>query len=118
MEMIVIPKARQLEAISDGSFMTLLAEYVPDPTVVDIRRFISITREELKAHLHKNSLSVDRVLARAKCDTSSHDRLCITHEGGKFHLYWLDHGTERFGEEHESAETVVTEYLMKEHGLA
>lgn len=118
METTVIPKARQIEAITDGSFMKLLAEFVPDPTVVDIRRFISVTREDLLAHLQQNSLAVRRVLVRARCDPSSHDRLCIENERGKYHLYWLDHGTKRFGEEYESAETVVADYLLKEHGLA
>jgi hypothetical protein len=117
LEKPVIPKARQLEAITNGSFMKLLAEFTSDPTMVDIRRFISVTPDELRAHLQENSFSVRQVLARAQCHSTLHDRFCIERENKKYVLYWMDHGNKRFGEEYESVESAVADYLMKEHGL-
>src|SRR5262245_10962980 len=117
MKPIVIPKARQLEAIANGSFMHVLAEYVPDPTVVDIREYISITRDDLRIYLRDNPHLLHFILVRAQCDSLSHDRFCIEHEKGTYSLYWLDHGSKRFGRPYETLEAVVTEYLLTLHGL-
>jgi hypothetical protein len=112
-----ITKEQQLKAMTTGSFMSLLADFVPDPTMVDIRKYISVDREDLRGYLLDHPLAARSVLSRAKCDSVSHDRLCLVSENGKYCLYWLDHGTRRFAQEFETLEAAVAEYLMQEHGL-
>ena len=106
-----------MEAMVHGSFMSLLSKYIADPTLVDIRKYITVSREELHHYIGVTPLALTEVLNRAQCDATSHDRFCIEQQDGKYFLYWLDHGQKRFGEEYSSLESVLVEYLLREHGL-
>lgn len=113
----MIPRDQQLDAIVRGTFMSLLSQYLDDPTMVDIRKYISVTKEELHKYIEATPLAVFEVLGRAKCDPHAHDRFCLEQKGEEYFLYWLDHGRKRFGEKFSTRIDALVAYLYKEHGL-
>ena len=112
-----IPRDQQLEAIVSGTFMTLLSQYLSDPSLVDIRKYISVTKVELQKYIETKPFIASEILNRAKYNPLTHDRFCLEQRGEEYFLYWLDHGQKRFGEKFPALVDALVAYLYKEHGL-
>jgi len=116
--LIPISREQQLEAIVSGTFMSLLSQYLPDPTMVDIRKYISVSKEELQRYIEATPSAALEIHSRAKCNLHVHDRFCLEQQGEEYFLYWLDHGKKRFGETFTTEIDALLAYLYKEYGLS
>jgi hypothetical protein len=112
-----IPPETQIHAMLDGTIYTLLRRFIQDPERVDIRRFITINRQDLIDFLSINPAKATEYFDRHSRIQAVHDIETISREDDGYVTAWLDHGhrtnLRRFG----SLPEAVAEHVLISHGL-
>ena len=100
MKPLPIPEIEQMNAMLDGSFPSLLSNYVENPPKYDFRNFITINRQKLIEFLTRNP---DKAKAYYQSQlkvnsVATHDVSKVWQEGSGYFVAWMDHDRPRKSE--------------------
>ena len=107
----------QMTAMLEGSIYTALAPYVPDPERIDIRKFITVNRQNLIDFLSANLRQTEDYFEKHSHVNAVHDVETISRHGDEYVTAWMDHGQPTSIRRFKSLAEAVAEHVLVSHGL-
>ena len=101
----------------DGTIYTLLSRYIQDPERIDIRRLITVNRQDLIDFLSANPAMAEQYLQKHSQIKASHDIETISREGDEYVTAWMDHGHASNIRRFKYLRQAVAEHVLVSHGL-
>ena len=119
MKLLPIPEIEQIQAMLDGSFIRLLADYTEDAERVDFRKFITINRKKMVDFLSANSDKAKAYFEKQLevNNIATHDVAKIWQEGNNYFVAWMDHGRARNPRRFQTLAEAVAELVLVNYGM-
>jgi len=116
--MTALPIDEQIRALLDGKFYELLKQYLRvDLSRVDIRSYITISRQDIVTFLQSNPEIANTYLEKFQRLNLFHDTAGITKEGDSYQVYWLDYGHKRDVENFSNLNEAIAAHVLINVGL-
>jgi hypothetical protein len=112
-----IPRDAQIHAMLDGAIYTLLRQYIQDPERVDVRKFITIDRQNLIDFLSANPRKAEEYFQKHSQINGVHDVERISRDGDEYITSWMDHGHPNNIRRFKHLAEAVAEHVLVSHGL-
>jgi hypothetical protein len=90
----VLSTAEQAVALASLSLHAVLTKR--GITTIDCRKYLSISRAEMTAFFRQNPEKAEALQLKKKEKKPVHDCLCMESRSGRFVVYDMDHGKERW----------------------
>jgi hypothetical protein len=113
-----ISKEEQIKAIIEGRLFRLLKRHgVIDPSMVDIRRYVTVGKTDIHQFLIDNPTLAHVYFDQHKTTQVGHDVPGLVKENDKYVVFWFYHGKRRDIVEFSSINEAVAKHIILWLGL-
>jgi len=110
----LLPRDAQLEALATLSLHRVLAEHGQE--TFDYRKHLAVSRADMVAYFQEHPGKAEALLQPKEEKKLLHDVDRIESRDGRFVVFWMDHGTERFHAWYESLAEAAADYVASQFG--
>jgi hypothetical protein len=99
-----------------GRIYELIADRL-GKSVVDVRRYLTVTRSDIEEFLRLHPAEADRYFEEKARREAANDTDVIGLRDGKYLVAWRDHGRNRFERSFPTVAEAVAEHVLVTHGM-
>jgi hypothetical protein len=111
-----ISKEEQIVALLTGKVYKLIASRL-GKSVVDVRRYLNVTRDELEEFLRVHPAEAERYFEEKSRRQPMPDTDVIGLRDGKYMVAWRDHDRNRFERSFPTMAEAVADHVLVTHGM-
>ena len=112
-----IDKEKQVSALLYGQLPALVAA-VLGRSVVDIRPYVTLTREDVETYLRSQPQAASDYFRKHASSQGPHDSDLIYERGGQYFVAWSDHGSPRFERSFPNMIEAIAYHALIRYGMS
>jgi hypothetical protein len=117
MNPLPISENDQIRAMLTGSIFDLLRDFTEKPELVDIRKYITISRQQLIEFLFTHPDLSDSYFKKHSGMIAVHDVEIMMKDGAGYLTAWMDHGHQVSTKRFATLAEAIAEHVLVTHGM-